>query len=179
MANYLVVTLGDKTKADAAYTVLEQAKFPLAKVNLLGKGYRSLAAYPLYDPGLAIGQQVKRMIIWLMPFGFFAGFGFNQITELSILPDLNPIGNGLLGGLMGALSGAMGGFAAGGGFKLLNAQERQTFQARIDQGKYLLVVTGDEVMIQRAMMLLRPQRSERVQVFEAAEVMAGNAGVNL
>jgi hypothetical protein len=170
MANYLVITLSNRTKAETAYTALEQAKFPLAQVQLIGQGYQSLDTYPLYDPSLAIRQQVQRMAIWLLPFGFFAGYGFNQITELTIFPNLSPLMNGVIGGLMGAVSGAMGGFAAGGGFKLFNAQERQTFQARLNLGQYLLVVTGDEVMIQRAITLLRPQRAERVQVFEAAAV---------
>jgi hypothetical protein len=72
---------------------------------------------------------------------------------------------------MGSVSGAMGGFSMSGGLKLLlNAQERQTYQDRLNQGKYLLVVTGDEVMIQRATMLMRPQRADQLQVFTADAV---------
>jgi hypothetical protein len=176
MANYLVFTLADRIKAETAYTTLEQAKFPLAQAQMLGAGYKTLASYPIYDPSLGTWQQVRRMATWLLPFGFLAGFGFNQITELTILPQLPPLLNGLIGGIMGGVSGLMGGFAAGGGFKLLNAEERQTFQDRLNQGKYLLVVTGDEVMIQRAITLLRPQRAERVQVFEAEALPASPVG---
>jgi hypothetical protein len=165
MANFLLATFCDRLQAEAAYTALESADFPLEQVSLVGKGYKLLDELKLFDPNLAARQQVKRMVTWLLPFGLFAGFTFNQVTGLTIAPALSPLLNGLLGGLMGAVSGAMGGFIVSGGFGILSPGiEGAPFEQRLQQGKYLLVVNGVDPLIQRGYRVLRPLNSEALQI---------------
>ncbi len=170
MANYLVVTFSDLIQAEAAYTNLEAKNFPLAQVKIVGTGYKSLAESNLFDPSQAARQQMLQMMFWLVPFGFFAGFTFNQVTEIAILERLNPLGNSVLGGLFGAVAGAMGSITVGGGAQLLLAgKERTTYQQRLRAGKYLLVIMGSETLVREANQILRSLPSEIWQMYEAPE----------
>jgi hypothetical protein len=170
MANYLVVTFSDRIQAEAAYTDLEAKNFPLAHVKIVGLGYRSLAEANLFDPSQAARQQMLMMMFWLVPFGFFAGFTFNQVTGITILEWLSPLGNSVVGGLMGGVAGAMGSITVGGGMQLLLAgKERTTYKQRLRAGKYLLVIVGSETLVREANQILRSLPSEVWQMYEAPE----------
>jgi hypothetical protein len=173
MANYLVVTYRDRLQAEAGYTAAENAGIPLAQLRLFGKGYKTLEESPVFDPTQAAWRQVRMMMLWLVPFGFFAGFTFNQVTALTISPSLGAVGNGILGGLMGAGSGALGSLAVGGGIQLITfGQERVLFRQRLQAGKYLLVITGSETTIRQANRALRSLPSELLQIYESPEPVA-------
>jgi len=170
MANYLVATFGDRPEAEAAYTALETKDFPLRQVTLLGAGHQSWVDYPLFDPNQALRQRLKWVMAWLIPFGFFAGFAFNQITQLTILSSLGSLANGAIGGLMGAGSGALGSLMVSGGIKLLlPGQDTLTYRQRLQTGKYLLVIKGSEFSVGQAYRILRSLRPESLQVYESPE----------
>jgi hypothetical protein len=170
MTNYLVATFRDRIQAEAAYTTLETAGLPLSQVSILGQGYKSLEESGVFDPHQAARQQAWQMMLWLIPFGFFAGFTFNQVTQLTILSSLNELGNSLLGGLMGAAAGALGSFTVGGGLQLLiRQQDAVPYRDRLQAGKYLLVVTGSDLVIRQANNLLQSLGSEGLQVYEAPD----------
>lgn len=170
MANYLVVTCKDRIQVETAYTALESAGLALNQVKILGQGYKNLATDPVFDPALVIRDRIRQMFLWLIPFGFFAGFTFNQVTEISIVPELGMLGNGVLGGLLGAASGALGSFVVNGGLTLLlQGQERISFGDRLKAGKYLLVVKGSPALIQQANRIIRTLSWEMLQMFESPE----------
>ncbi len=170
MKTVLVATLGDRLGAEAVYTRLETDGFPMAKVKLLGRGYKDWSDVDVEDPFVTARRQMQRMLLWLVPFGFFAGFTFNQATQIDILPGLNRLDNSLIGGLLGAIAGALGSLTVGGGLKVLLAGKSGTpFQERLRQGKYLVLIQGTDNEIRRAERLLKVQPVENLQSYTLDE----------
>ena len=166
MANYLVATLSDRIEAESVYTSLESADIPLKHIKIVGPGYKSLDELDLFDPTLATWQAVKQMLFWLLPFGFFAGFTFNRITQLTILSVLPPLGNGVLGGVFGLIAAAMGGVTFGGGTQLIATKEAVPFAQRLEAGMYLVVIKGSERLIRQANRVLLSLDKRNFKVYE-------------
>ncbi|MEM9137651.1 MAG: hypothetical protein AAGB01_09930 [Cyanobacteria bacterium P01_F01_bin.42] len=167
MANYLAATFANQKDAQSAYQVLRQQKIAKKKMTLLGQEKNLPANSPVYDPNQAVRNQVRRMLMWLVPFGFFGGFTFNQITGLTILESASPLVNGLLGGFLGAPSGLLGAVFIGGGLKLFSRDpEDQPFSKRVAAGQYVLVLIGSELELRQAGRLLRSCPHELMQVYE-------------
>ncbi|MBE7382851.1 MAG: hypothetical protein F6J95_015730 [Leptolyngbya sp. SIO1E4] len=166
--NYLVAVLSDRIKAEAAYSALEAAKFSMKAVSILGKGYKSADEYGLIDPADPAWRQVRLMMVWLVPFGFIAGFSFNAITGLDTFPWAGTFGNQILGGLLGAGSGALGAFFVGGGAgAAIGSGDAMSYRNRLNEGKYLLVVQGSETDIRLATPIIRQFRPENLQGYQA------------
>ncbi len=165
--NYLIAVLSDRIKAEEAYSELEKAGFSMAAVSILGKGYKTADEFGLIDPAEEAWKQVRRMMVWLIPFGFVAGFCFNAITGLDTFPWAGTMGNQLLGGLLGAGSGAMGAFFVGGGVgAALGSGDALSYRNRLNAGKYLLVVKGTEAEVRQATPLVRKFRPENIQGYQ-------------
>ncbi|MEM9004731.1 MAG: hypothetical protein AAGE59_14565 [Cyanobacteria bacterium P01_F01_bin.86] len=166
--NYLVAVLSDRIKAEEAYFALEAAKLSMEDVAILGKGYKSADEYGLIDPASQAWKQSRLMMIWLVPFGFIAGFGFNAITGLDTFPWAGTLGNQILGGLLGAGSGAMGAFFIGGAAgAAFGSGDALSYRNRLNAGKYLLVVRGSETDIRVATPIIRRSRPENIQGYQA------------
>lgn len=168
--NYVIAVLGDRIQAEAAYSALAAEQFVMDAVAILGKGYQSADEYGLIDPAGAAWKQIKRMMIWLVPFGFIAGFGFNQITGLDTFPWAGTIGNQILGGILGAGSGAMGAFFVGGGVGVaLGSGDALSYRNYLSAGKYVVVVKGSLTQIRAATPILRRFRPETLQGYDVPE----------
>mgnify|MGYP005846389171 CR=1 FL=1 len=168
--NYLVAVFSDRIQAEAAYSALEAAQFAMKDVAILGKGYQSADEYGLIDPANTAWKQVRLMMVWLVPFGFIAGFAFDAITGLDTFPWAGTLGNQLLGGLLGAGSGAMGAFFVGGGAgAALGSGDALSYRNRLNAGKYLVVVRGSEGQVRTATPLMRQFRPENIQGYQAQE----------
>lgn len=162
--NYLVAVLNDRIQAEAAYSALEKDGLPMDKVSILGRGYKSADEYGLIDPNEEAGKQAKGMAIWLVPFGFIAGLGFNAITKLDTFPWAGELGNQLIGGVLGAIGGAMGSFFIGGGVGLVTGGgDALTYRNRLNSGKYLVVVKGSDALTRKATSILRQYDPENLQ----------------
>lgn len=165
MALYLATTILEEQDADAAYLALKKMNLKSLQVQLLTA--ENIANSDYYDPNQDSRKQVLRMLAWLVPFGFFAGFTFNRITDLTIVASLNTVFNGVIGGLMGAGSGALGAVFIGGGTKVIYQNpDEWTYLRRIEQGKVVLIVTGTEVQVRQANRELRSRPYESIQVYE-------------
>ncbi|PSN19260.1 hypothetical protein C7271_08230 [filamentous cyanobacterium CCP5] len=161
--NYLVAVLEDRMQAEEAYSALEKDDLPMEDVSILGKGYKSADEYGLIDPAEEAWKQVRRMAVWLVPFGFGAGYVFNTITGITIF-EIGALGNHIFGGILGALSAAMGAFFVGGGAGIaFGTGDALSYRNRLNAGKYLVVVRGPEKIIRRATDILRPFRPENIQ----------------
>ena len=166
--NYLVAVLRDRIKAEAAYSALETAQFPMKEVAILGQGYKSADEYGLIDPANPAWKQIRLMMIWLVPFGFGAGFAFDAITGLNTFPWTGTLGNQILGGFLGAGSGALGAFFVGGGVgAALGSGDALSYRNRLDAGKYLLVVRGSGTDIRLATPIIRRLQPENLQGYQA------------
>ncbi|MBW4562042.1 MAG: hypothetical protein KME32_12975 [Mojavia pulchra JT2-VF2] len=159
--NYLVAVLPDRIQAEAAYLALEKDAI---KSTILGRGYKSADEFGLIDPTDKAKNQVRLMAIWLVPFGFFAGFTFSVITGLDTFAWAGEIGNHVIGGILGAASGAMGSVFVGGGIGLVvGGGDALPYRNRLDAGKYLIVVEGSETLTRQATRILRQFEPENIQ----------------
>lgn len=162
--NYLVAVLSDRIKAEEAYSALEEAKFAMDRVSILGKGYKSADEFGLIDPANQAWKQVRLMMFWLVPFGFIAGFSFNAITGLDTFSWAGTAGNRIIGGLLGAGSGALGAFLVGGGAgAAFGSGDALSYRNRLNADKYLIIVEGSQAEIRMATPILRRFRPENIQ----------------
>jgi hypothetical protein len=166
--NYLVAVLDNRIQAEEAYSALEEANLPKDNIDILGKGFKSADEYGLIDPADQAWRQIRLMALWLVPFGFGAGFVFNNITGLDTFAWTGRLGNQILGGLLGAASGAMGAFFIGGGVGVaLGSGDALSYRNRLSSGKFLVVVRGSEAVIRQATSILRSFRPENIQGYSA------------
>lgn len=162
--NYLVAVLPDRIQAEEAYTALEKEGVPKEQVSILGRGYKSADEFGLIDPNEQAKKQSQLMATWLVPFGFVAGLTFNLITGLNTFPWAGDIGNVLIGGLLGAGAGAMGSIFSGGAAGLVfGSGDALPYRNRLNAGKYLIVVTGNESVTRQATRILRSFEPENIQ----------------
>ena len=161
--NYLIAVLSDRIQAEAAYTALEKEGLPTNSIDILGQGYKSADEFGLIDPNQQARKGAKRLIYWLVPFGFVAGYAFNYLTGIEIL-SINPVGNHIIGGILGAASGALGAYFVGGGVGLsVGSGDALPYRNRLNAGKYLVVVKGTEELTRQATRILRSFEPENIQ----------------
>jgi hypothetical protein len=165
--NYLIAVLTDRTQAEAAYLALTQEGLPTNEINILGDGYQSADDYGLIDPNTEARKEIKRELYWLLGFGFAAGYAFNWLTAIEILPIV-PVGNHILGGLFGAAAGALGAYFSGGVTGLtIGSGDALPYRNRLNAGKYLVIVQGTGELIDRATRILRQFEPENIQGYRA------------
>ncbi len=162
--NYLVAVLPNRIQAEAAYTALEKEGLPTQQIDILGQGYKSADEFGLIDPNQQASKGAKRLLYWLIPFGFLAGYVFNLLTGIEIFPVLGAVGNHFIGGILGAASGALGAFLVGGGVGLtVGSGDALPYRNRLNAGKYLVVVRGPEELTRQATRVLRQFEPENLQ----------------
>lgn len=167
---YLIAVVADRIAAETAYTALEKAGFSQQALTIIGTGYKSADEFGLIDPKQAALKRAKLMALWLVPFGFVAGYGFNLITGLHTLDWAGDPGNHIVGGLLGAMGGAMGSLFVGGGVGLsLGSGDALPYRNFVKAGKYLVVVSGNETRRQEATRILRPLKPEYLQGYTAPD----------
>jgi hypothetical protein len=161
--NYLIAVLPNRIAAEEAYLALGKEGLPTNQIDILGQGYKSADEYGLINPTVQAKQGAKRLLIWLVPFGFVAGYAFNALTNIEIIPIGN-LGNHFLGGLLGAAAGAAGAFLVGGVVGLtVGSGDALPYRNRLREGKYLIVVKGNEQLIRQATRILRQFEPENLQ----------------
>ena len=162
--NYVIAVLPDRIQAETAYSALEQEGLPTEQLHILGKGYKSADEFGFIDPSKQGRKRALLMSFWLVPFGFIAGCAFNVSTQYQLVPSAGALGNQILGGLLGAIGGAMGSFFIGGGVSLSSGSgDALPYQNRLQQGKYLVIVSGTPNITNKATSILRQFKPENLQ----------------
>ncbi|MCC5602992.1 hypothetical protein [Nostoc favosum] len=162
--NYLVAVLPDRIQVEAAYSALEKAGLPTSQVNILGDGYLSADEFGLIDPEKQARKQSTRLFWGLVLFGFVAGYAFNYLTKIEIFPQFARFGNEFLAGILGAIGGALGAGLIGRGVGLtVGSGDALPYRNRLNAGKYLIAVTGNEDLIREATRVLRQFEPENIQ----------------
>ncbi|WP_416676800.1 hypothetical protein [Egbenema bharatensis] len=160
---YLIAVLPDRTQAESAYAALEQAALPNTQIDILGHGYKSAEAYDLLDPNQPIPTGQIRFS-WIVLFGFVAGFAFNALTGIELVPALGGFGNHILGGLLASIAGGWGAYVFGQGVPLTAGRsDLLPYRQQLESGKYLIVVRGTAELTQRADSVLQPFKAETSQ----------------
>lgn len=161
--NYLIAVYSNRIQAEAAYTALEEAGLPTKQISILGAGYKSADEYGLINPNKQAKNNAQRLTYWLIPFGFAAGYAFNLLTNIEIIPNggtFNPI----IGGLLGAASGLFGAFVVGGSVGLtVGSGDALIYRNRLNAGKYLIILEGSEELVKQATNILRSFEPENIQ----------------
>jgi len=167
MMKYLIAVLSIWMQAEDAYTTLLKEGIQQEQVEMLGKGYKTADEFGLINPNKQARQQIFRMAIWLFPFGFAAGYVFNVLTEIYLFDWAGEIGNHIIGGLFGAIAALMGAFFVGGGVGIaFGSGDALPYRNRLNEGKYLLVVKGSELVNEQATRILRQFNPETLQGYE-------------
>jgi hypothetical protein len=165
--SYLIAVLPDRIKVEEAYTALEKSNIPQSQMTILGKGYKTADEFGLIDPAQEAKKRAILMAYWLIPFGFVGGYLFNLITGLDTLDWAGEPGNHIVGGILGAIGGAMGSIFVGGGVGLTTGSgDALPYRNRLNEGKYLLVVDGSELLQQKAATILRKFNPETLQGYQ-------------
>ena len=96
----------------------------------------------ILNPKLARQIRQRYMRNWLMPFGFLAGLGFSNMTNLTTFSslNLNNFWESLIGGLLGLGSGYIGSFFASGSINLGRSKEIRPLLNANKDGKWLIVL---------------------------------------
>jgi hypothetical protein len=161
--NYLVAVLPDRMQAEEAYSALEKEGLPTNQIDILGNGYKSADEYGLIDPSQPAKKGTERLS-WLIAFGFAAGYIFNLLTAIDLVPAIGSFGNHVLGGLLGSVAGAMGAYFVGGGVgAAVGSGDALPYRNRLNAGKYLVIVKGTEELTRQATRILRQFEPENLQ----------------
>ncbi len=162
--NYVIAIVADRIQAEAAYVELEKEGLPTSQISILGSGYKTADEFGFIDPKIPARKQAIRMAFWLVPFGFLGGWLLNVATHYELVPAIGSVGNHLLGGLLGGIGGGMGSFFIGGGVGLsLGGGDALPYRNRLKEGKYLVVVSGNPNVTNKASRILRQLQPESLQ----------------
>jgi len=161
---YVIAVLSNRLQAEDAYTSLLKEGLNEQQVEMLGQGYKTADEFGLINPKDQARRQILRMAIWLFPFGFAAGYVFNVLTEIYLFDWAGAIGNHIIGGLLGAIAALMGAFFVGGGVGFVfSSGDALPYRNRLNEGKYLIVVKGSELINEQATRILRQFNPESLQ----------------
>ncbi|NJL87341.1 MAG: hypothetical protein HC886_17355 [Leptolyngbyaceae cyanobacterium SM1_1_3] len=162
--NYLIAVLSNRIEAEKAYSALEQEQVPMSQVSLLGRGFQSADEFGLINPDDEADKQSDLLAIWVIPFGFLAGFAFSVLSGLQTFAWAGEIGNHLIGGLLGAAAGALGAFVVGRitGWTV-GSGDAIAYRNRLNAGKYLIIAQGTDELMRRATRVLRQFEPENIQ----------------
>ncbi|MFN6497246.1 MAG: hypothetical protein RMX65_009605 [Nostoc sp. DedQUE01] len=164
--NYVVAVLANRIQAEAAYSALLEKGIPDNEIDVLGSGYKSADEYKLIDPNQQAKRGLKGSFYWLVLFGFVAGYVFNSLTGIEILPTVGTVGNHITGGLLGAIAGALGAYFVGGSVGLTKGSEDALpYRNRLKEGKYLIIVKSTEELTHQATHVLRQFEPENIQAY--------------
>ena len=167
---YLIAVLGDRIQAEDAYTTLLKEGINEQQVDMVGRGYKTADEFGLINPNSQARQQIMRMAIWLFPFGFAGGYIFNSLTEIYLFDWAGAFGNHVIGGFFGAIAALMGSFFVGGGVGLaFGSGDALPYRNRLNEGKYLIVVKGSDLIKEQATRVLRKFNPESLQGYEEEE----------
>jgi hypothetical protein len=168
MVQYLVASFNNRQQAENAYTQLKRESFELEEVLLVSQE-DTLNQHQIYDPTQALWQQTRRMMFWVIPFGFLAGIAFHLSTQLTILEGASPLLENGLAGLFGAIAGALGSFNFSGGTQLIFDNSKRSFKKRLKTGEHFLVARGSDLFIRQVNRALQYLSKEKIELYEAPQ----------
>lgn len=162
--NYLIAVLPSRDRAEAAHNALQDAS--TRRTSILGQGYQSADDFGFIDPKNTAENRINKLAYWLIPFGFVAGYAFNQLSGIEIFSVLNDVGNHIIGGVLGAIAGGIGAVMTGGTVGATGAGDALAYRNRLNAGKYIVVAEGDAEELRRATTILSQFEPENLQGYQ-------------
>ena len=148
MGTTVVVVLESRKRLRELRERLAGLQPPPLQLVAVGAGETPMGEVTALNPAFARQRRQRSMALWLIPFGFFAGLTFTQITDLHTFSALGPWGEPLVGGLLGMGSGWMGSFVAAASVPSEGDDRVRTLRNRLEEGSWLLLLqpaAGTEV----------------------------------
>lgn len=168
MSNYLITVLPSREQAEEAFNALQSANLAADQMALLGDGHMSADEFGLIEPNHEAKVNIRNLLVWLIPFGFAAGYLFNWLTKIQIGPTSFATSH-ILGGLLGAGAGIVGAIIVGTlvGWTL-GSGAALAYRNSLNSGKYLIVVQGSEQLVEQAKRILGSFDPENIQGYSMA-----------
>lgn len=144
----VVVVMESRRRLRELKERLEALQPPPLRLVAVGAGETPLEEVAELNPTFARQRRQRSMALWLIPFGFFAGLTFTQITDLHTFAALGPWGEPLIGGLLGMGSGWLGSFVAAASVPMEGDDRIRGLRNRLEEGGWLLLLqpaAGTEV----------------------------------
>ncbi len=140
VGNCVVAVLADRRQLHRLKERLAELNPPPSALVMIGDQETDVLTVPRLNPAIGRRLRQRSMARWLIPFGFFAGLTFTQITDLQTFAFLGPWGEPLTGGLLGMASGWMGSFAAAASIVPEDDDRIRSLRNRLNEGNWLLLV---------------------------------------
>ncbi|MBV6622307.1 MAG: hypothetical protein KI793_05010 [Rivularia sp. (in: Bacteria)] len=156
--NYLIAVYKTRVEVEAARDALEKQDLPREKITILGEGYKNTDEYGLVaSQNLDKNSLQTRLIFWLIPIGFAAGYILTlftniQFTHIEIIPT-DGISNTIIGGLLGGICGLLSAFIFRGFFVVELAPENTDawlYRDRLNARKFLIIFRDTEESVKKA-----------------------------
>tara|TARA_Y100001970_G_C13904344_1_gene685295 strand:- start:137 stop:718 length:582 start_codon:yes stop_codon:yes gene_type:complete len=96
----------------------------------------------ILNPKISRARRQKTLALWLMPFGFFAGATFTEMTNLQTFAKIgiSYLPESAIGGILGLLSGLIGSFFAAGSVNSDKQGDLRILRKLNREGAWLVVL---------------------------------------
>lgn len=164
---HVAASFPDYRTAEEAVKRLLDRDVPAEHISLVGKNF-TVEARPLgYTTISGVATQGSKFgALWGGALGLL--LGFTVFFEPSSGPMLlfGPLAYALTTAVEGAVFGGLAGILLGWG---LHREKAVAFQRSVEQGHYLVVVSGDDDLINRSYFVLQSAGANNVELFSGRE----------
>ncbi|PSR28189.1 general stress protein [Sulfobacillus thermosulfidooxidans] len=171
-AAHVAATFKTYEEAEDAVRKLIDREVPVQHISLVGKNF-AIKEKPLgYTTISGVAKQGSKFgALWGGVLGLLMGFTifFSPVAGPLIL--FGPLAYALATAVEGAVFGGLAGVLVGWGMKHEKAID---YQRSIEQGDYLVTVSGDAEMVNRAYLLLKSMEPTHVDLFDPTETAANS-----
>ncbi|HBQ95544.1 MAG: DUF1269 domain-containing protein [Firmicutes bacterium] len=157
---HVAATFKTYVQAEEAVRGLIDNDIPVENISLVGKNF-SIKERPLgYTTISGVAKQGSKFgALWGGVLGLLMGFTILFSPTAGPLVLFGPLAYALTTAVEGAVFGGLAGILVGWGMK---HEKAIWYQRSIEQGDYLVTVSGDEALVNKAYWLLKKQDSAQV-----------------
>jgi hypothetical protein len=161
---HVAATYKEYTAAENAIRKLIDRQIPVANISLVGKDF-SIHEKPLgYTTIGGVAKKGSKFgALWGGIIGLLMGFTIFFMPVTGPLLLFGPIAYALTTAVEGAVFGGLAGLLVGWGLKHEKALQ---FEKSVEQGEYLVVVSGDEELMSRAYLVLQSTDTINLEQFQ-------------
>jgi outer membrane lipoprotein SlyB len=165
--SHVAATFRSYQEAEDAVRKLIDHDVPVAQISLVGRNF-SIHEKPLgYTTIAGVAAEGSRFgALWGGILGLLLGFTVFFAPAAGPLLLFGPIAYALTTAVEGAVFGGLAGILIGWGLKREKAIQ---FERSIEQGEFLVVVSGDDDLVDRAYFLLQGTGASDVQMFSGRD----------
>lgn len=161
---HVAATYKEYSQAENAVRKLLDHQVPVEQISLVGKNF-SIHEKPLgYTTISGVAKQGSKFgAIWGGILGLLAGFTVFFMPVSGPLLLFGPLAYALTTAVEGAIFGGVAGILVGWG---LHHEKAIQFERSVEEGEYLVVVSGDDTLVGRAYLWLQQTAASRVEMFQ-------------